>query len=166
MFSRRPSQGVFASLAALSVLVMANAARADTSIVVNTVSISRTVPLRPNTTTSLWISRSDCLANDVLTFPIVATGQVGSLEVWASNGASCLPPESRNSTAAQCWKVFSGAFTQSIFSVPIRTQDIAAEHRPPLFPQSIGDQSSCTPPAGTASAAQPITLFFMDVLGD
>ena len=122
--------------------------------------------LRPNTTTSLWISRSDCLADDVLTFPIVATGYVGSLEVWASNGASCLPPEARNSSAAQCWKVFSGAFTQSVFSVPIKVQDIAAEHRPPQFPQSMGNESSCTPPAGTASAAQPITLFFMDILGD
>lgn len=166
MSSRRLLQDVLALIAAITVLAMATAARADTIITPNTTNISRTVPLRTDPVTALWISRADCLANDVLTFPVVATGYQGSLEVWASNGASCLPPESRDSTAAQCWKVFSGAFTNAIFQVPIRVQDIAAMNKPPEFPQSVGTESSCTPPAGTASAAQPITLFFMDILGD
>ncbi len=166
MLFRRLSQGVLASLAAGAVLTFASAARAVTTITPNVASITRTTTLRTDPVTALWLSRADCLANDVLTFPITATGYVGSLQVWASNGADCTPPEARNSSVAQCWEVFSGTFTNTVASIPIRVQDIAAMKKPPQFPHSVGDETSCTPAAGTASSAQPISLFFMDVLGD
>jgi hypothetical protein len=168
MLPRRLLHAACGSLVALAVLTTAFHARSQTpTIAITTSGISRTAPRRTDPVSALWISRADCLANDVLTFPLIVTDFTGTLEVWASNGADCRPPEARNSSVAQCWKVFSGAATNTVTpQIPIRVQDIAAMQKPPEFAQSVGTEASCTPPAGTSSAAQPLTLFFMSILGD
>jgi hypothetical protein len=168
MLPRRLFVAVLGSLIACAILTHAFGAQAQTpTIALTDTGITRTAPRRTDPVSTLWISRADCLANDVLTFPLIVTNFTGTLEVWASNGADCRPPEARNSSVAQCWKVFSGAATASVtLEIPIRVQDIAAMQKPPEFAQSVGTEASCTPPAGTASAAQPLTLFFMSILGD
>jgi hypothetical protein len=167
MLSRRLSLAAIASFAACTMVSLTASAQTAGIVVTNP---SRLAALRSDPVSRFWISQSDCIADDVLGFPVIISG-VGNgagltLEVWASSGASCLPSESRTTAAAECWRVFSGPPSPQTQTIPIKVRDIAAMQKPPTFMSSIGTLQSCTPPAGTTSAAQPITLFFMLLAGN
>jgi hypothetical protein len=166
MRSRRLFLAALAPFAACTLLSMTARAQITTAATLLVTNPSRTVPLRTDPLTQLWISHSDCVANDTLNFPVIINGAAAglTLEVWASSGASCLPPESRTTAAAECWRVFSGPPSPQTLTVPIRVQDIAAQQKPPTFSSSVGTVASCSP-ADMTTAAQPVTLFFMLLSG-
>src|SRR5262245_38404520 len=71
-------------------------------------SIQRKQPARSASQLPNWVSRTDCLARDVLTFsPVTLHDYVGyDLEVWAGNrGVDCADPDNRD--GSDCFQVFS-----------------------------------------------------------
>jgi hypothetical protein len=129
---------------------------------------TRTVPLRPQNSVRYWISRNDCVVDDVLTFSIGLEGAFNgyNLEVWAG-GADCSPVAARTGNTPTCWKV--GAASPDVnfqISVPVRARDIVAHNTPDkslpvanregIKPGSLADCIS----TGT-TAPQKIILDFM-----
>ena len=127
---------------------------------INDYNVTRTVALRTDPTSRLLISRSDCLANDVLSFAITVADYAGTnFEVWAGEGTSdCRDRVARTTTTATCWRVYQGTPASNTPTIPIRVQDIAAKK----IPESInaGGPDDCTSKTG-GSAPEGITLWFM-----
>jgi hypothetical protein len=156
-----------AALAGLVVAVLFVAAprvAGAQTLTLSTVGISRTVPLRADIVQRFKVSRSDCLANDVITFPLIVGGYAGtSLEVWATQSTSdnCKEDTARTSASATCWRVYRGTPSSVTPTVSIRVQDIAA--RPPTTEgTNVGTDLSCE---STNSAGQPVVLYFMFMAG-
>jgi hypothetical protein len=154
------------ALFALFALIAAMAAPAHAQSVTLTESrFSRNVPLHTDPTARLWISRSDCLANDVLYFPAFLTNYTGlSLEVWAGDGPDCKVDTQRSSSAAGCWRVYAATPTTYETTIPIRVQDIiAGEMRTPVG--GAGTAADCDPMAYATTAPVQISLYFMLISG-
>jgi len=159
------SVGLFVSIlfAALA-LVTPRPAEAQT-IAISSVGISRRQPLRTDPTSRFKVNRGDCVANDVISFPLTIGSYGGTtLEVWAtqSTADNCTDDTLRTTATATCWRVYQAPTLSSItLTVPIRVQDIAA--RPAGSEgQDVGTIASCD---GTISTGQPVTLWFMFVQG-
>jgi hypothetical protein len=129
---------------------------------------SRTSPLRPAGTLRYWVSRQDCLDDDVITFPVALEGSFNqyNLEVWAG-GSDCSAVQARTGSTPSCWKV--GAASPDVnfqVNVPVRARDIVA-HNTPDKPLPIANQAGIKPgtradciSTGT-TAPQKIILDFM-----
>jgi hypothetical protein len=123
---------------------------------------------RPVNKLPYWISRQDCINDDVLTFAIGLDGSFNqyNLEVWA--GASdCSQPAARTGSTPTCWKVAAASPDVNFqINVPIRARDIVA-HNTPDKPLPIpnaqgvkpGNLADCTSTA--ISPPQKIILDFM-----
>lgn len=123
---------------------------------IDTTQIRRRQPRRETNNYPYWVSQSDCLADDVITFKLqVTTPNTDNLEVWA--GANdCTQPAQRQGTTATCWRVFSKGVTKSPADIPIRAQDIVAEHSPQKGDTDVpGTAASCVP------KYQKLGLYFM-----
>jgi hypothetical protein len=121
--------------------------------------ITRRTPLRRDPVTRFWINRSECVADDVLTFPLIIGDYAGSdLEVWASEGTGdCRTRESRTTTNATCWRLYKVTPSTNRPTIEIRVQDIAAKDKPPAE-FSVGTSEDCE---SSSTQAQSITLYFM-----
>jgi hypothetical protein len=90
--------------------------------------IQRAQGLRATNNFPYWISRADCLADDVLTFKVqVTTPNADQFEVWAGT-ADCTQKTERQGTTANCWRVYSKNLVKSPASIQIRAQDLVAQH--------------------------------------
>lgn len=174
----RASLRVLLAVAALAIVLGdATAARAQTIGTIST--ITRKFGQRDPQHQPFWISRQDCLNDDVITFnfPVTLTGTI-ELQVWAGQtSADCTQSALRTqivSTAPQCWAVYDTTLANSIYvSAPISVRDIVGQHGPTSTgatgvtsgPAVIhGTQADCT--SGTISPPIGITLFFMLVVGN
>jgi len=127
--------------------------------------ITREQPLRRDPTGRFKVSRADCLADDVISFPLIVGSYGGTnLQVWATQSTdTCITDISRNSASASCWMVYSNTPGSTTITVPIRVQDIAQRPPPPITDgRNLGTVASCD---STTSTAQPVTLWFMFVSG-
>jgi hypothetical protein len=90
--------------------------------------IRRSQGLRSSTNFPYWVSRQDCLADDVLTFKVqVVTPNTDQFEVWAGT-ADCTQKTERQGTTANCWRLYSKNVVKSPADIQIRAQDIVAQH--------------------------------------
>lgn len=92
--------------------------------------ITRKTPRRASNNFPYWVSHSDCIADDVITFRVqIQNPSVNNFEVWAGNN-DCSQLSQRQGNLAQCWQVYGGQVTRSPASIPIRAQDIVAQNGP------------------------------------
>ena len=106
-----------------------------------------------------WVSHSDCVGDDVITFPVDLTGQSGnSLEVWA--GKNCTDKVQREGDQATCWKLHGSFPQKATVDVKVRAQDFVAQKVKDSNSVGGGTDADCNrtdvPPAGEAA-----TLYFM-----
>lgn len=134
-------------------------------ITVNLAQISRTAVQGTRTTeTRYWISRPDCVANDVFSYKLTVNGHAnGNLEVWAGT-ADCSIKEKRSGTTKECWNVYkqgiSGTGTER--TVSIRTRDIAAKNID-AAPGDATEEACAADSSGASTKEQALTLYFMEV---
>lgn len=111
-----------------------------------------------------YISREDCLANDVLTFDLVVASPdpAYSFQVWASDGETCTDDDERSTDEGECWLVYSETVDSTTPEIQIPVQNIAAAKRPRTTSGSVseGDETSCANDIDVG-----ITLYFMFVGG-
>jgi hypothetical protein len=75
-----------------------------------------------------WVSRSDCLARDVLTFsPVTLQDYLGyDLEVWAGNSnVDCADPDNR-ADGGSCFQVYAAKANSATMKVQIDALDLVA----------------------------------------
>jgi hypothetical protein len=162
------SRRLLAFYAFLAVLVtlasIAAPARAQ-SVVLTESGITRNVSFHTDPTARLWISRSDCIADDVFYFPVTLTSYAGSgLEVWAGESGDCSDVTQRSSSASTCWRVYTGVPTSYVSNVPIRVQDIISQ-RTPSLDALAGTAADCDAAASSATSSVQVTLYFMLIQG-
>lgn len=103
-------------------------ASAQTVIIQNT-GIKRVVGLRDSANKPYWVSHSDCVADDVFTFPVDMTSFSGkSLQVWA--GPECTTKTKREGSQIDCWKLYEAFPQTTTLSVKLRAQDMVAQEKP------------------------------------
>ena len=172
MYRRLPVRGlvVIAAIVTLSGIARtANAQIPGVKPFATGVAPVRSHGTRPINQLPYWVSRQDCLNDDVMTFAVGLEGAFNglALEAWAGT-ADCSPVPARTGSTPSCWKV-GAASTEGnsiVINVPIRAQDIVAHNTPdkPLpTPNDEGIKpgklSDCTSTANTAP--QKIILDFM-----
>lgn len=113
----------------------------------------------PNRLQPNQVNRTDCLAGDVIEYPVVVSGITSAidLEVWA--GSNCELLENRASNSATCWLVYENANPKST-NIEILVQDVIAGR--------IDRSSYSSPGSGTAAvcdqgqtSVQSVTLHFL-----
>ncbi len=112
-------------------------------------------------TTAYWISRADCLADQIMNFPLLIADYLATpqLEVWVAQGSStdCRDPAMRSGTTARCWQVYTGAQSTTDPTISIRVQDIVSTTKIPSA-INMGTDASCT---NTTTGAQDLSIYFM-----
>lgn len=163
-FFRFVRLAAFVAVVSCVLLGVSTRAAEAQSLSLSTIGVSRQQPFRSDPVNRFKISRADCLANDVLSFPLIVGNYGGyTLEVWATQSTSdnCREDTARTTATATCWRVFSSTPTSTTPTVSIRVQDIAA--RPSSTEgTNVGTAASCD---STASTGQPVTLYFMFLRG-
>lgn len=164
MSTHRPAlAGILSAICAVGSMY-ATPAQAATATLTES-SITRQTGLRDQSKNPMWINRDDCLADDIITFPLYVTEYAGlPMEVWAG-GVDCKDKTARQGTAPSCWIVGNSAVpTSASHTVQVRVRDIVGQHKPPDTTKAgAGTLEDCTPESGTSSAPVGVTLFFMFV---
>jgi len=131
-------------------------ARAQT-VVIQKNNIDRNVGFRSGNNKKMWVSHSDCAADDFFTFPVDLTGFSGkSLEVWA--GTNCTELIQRQGDQATCWKLFEAFPNKTTINVKVRAQDLVAKVKP--GGAGSGTLADCDN-TDVATSGEAVTLFFM-----
>jgi hypothetical protein len=135
--------------------------------------ITRKEPRRTNAQKPLWVSRSDCLNHDVLTFPITMTGYSNlDLQVWAGT-VDCTPTTQRVAgSGATCWQVFGQIYLQQElpgggFSIPLFARNLVnVANRPALSSAQTGTVEAGASVCDQGVGSPPnLALYFMLVDG-
>jgi hypothetical protein len=162
---------VLAGAFALAAVLFARVGAAQT-ITITENQISRNVALRPQAQNPMWISRADCLADDVIHIPLgVSSYQGYAIEAWASLGGSgdCRLTAQRGNTNPTCWKVGGGQPTSTSFLLDIRAQDVVGQHKPDKSPSGVGAGTAddCLAASGkqTTSSPQAVTIYVFFLSG-
>jgi hypothetical protein len=120
--------------------------------------IERIQPYRSAQTRRYWISYDDCVANDVITFPIGLTDNSRALEVWVGNDNCAERRGSENE--GQCWlvaRIDSPTVPQTDVPVSVRAvvqRDLNATAPPTDVPASVCENN--TDPNG-----EKLTYYFI-----
>ncbi len=150
----------------LAVLAMAGGARAQTAAIQLTeASIMRDNAFRDQSQNPLWISRADCLADDVFHFPLFVTNYSGfAFEVWAGGASDdCTGVASRAAATAVCWQVQTGSPTSNTMIVDVQVRDIVGKHVPSMSSitgPGVGTVDDCLRYDGT-TAPIDVSIYFM-----
>lgn len=167
---------LLATALSLAGALLASEASAQ-SIGLNPAGIERLYGFRESsgTANALWISRADCEAGpdhrgDEFRFPLTLDGDYSSyeLQVWVGGpGNDCSDPAARTGNSPQCWLVYKGVPTTNTPTIDVRVQDIIGMHKTTETPNGPGSGTldDCTPPPGSTSAPQAVTLYFMFISG-
>ncbi|PKN50090.1 MAG: hypothetical protein CVU63_00285 [Deltaproteobacteria bacterium HGW-Deltaproteobacteria-20] len=163
---RHPKTFLLVALVAAFAVLWTGSAFAQT-VAINEGSIQRSTSFRSSSQNPLWISKSDCLVNDQIMFPLTVSNY-GSyqLEVWAGSASDdCRTPEARRGTTAVCWQVWKGVPTSTGLEVMVSVRDIVSRNKPseggPTGPGS-GTIDDCEWTEAT-TAPQEVALYFMFV---
>jgi hypothetical protein len=155
-------------LAVAALVSICSSARAQTITLQPTGTFYRVQKIRPTGQQPHWISQADCLAKDIISFPITLSGAYlgTTLQVWAGNsGIDCTQVSERTNTGtAECWQVYNAPATISPTTIQISSIDIVARNTPNVvtpigYPTACnlnGVNSTNSPPNG-----QQLTLTFM-----
>lgn len=103
-----------------------------------------------------WVSRADCLADDVITFRVQVTSpNTDQFEVWAGT-ADCSQKTERQGTTANCWRVYSKTLVKSPADIQISAQTfVAARSITNVASSTAGEEGDCEPKSQNAG------LYFM-----
>jgi len=145
-------------LASALLVSVSTEAWASPSVSLEETQIRRTVALREAGRNPLWISKADCLADDIMTFQLYLADYVGvQLEVWAG-ATDCTELAARADKTATCWRLSDvlQPATNSL-KVDVRVQDIVAHHLPPQTGGGIS--ADCENSATDTPVA--VSLYFM-----
>jgi len=142
-------------LTALFVFVVVGraGAQAGATLVVTKTGVTHTAPRNANRLNT-FINKADCLADDVMTFPITATNFAGyAFQAWVGNGCDATATR-KLAGQTQCWKVLdttvqagASGLSSGSTSVQIHVRDIVTG-----FTNLFGGSGS-TGTAGTGGAA-------------
>jgi len=158
----RPARALVCGAVLAATLISARDASAQ-SVTILASGITRSVSNRQADQQRLWISRDDCLADDVYTFPASVSGFTSgiTLEIWVSEGSvDCSQLTNRSGATQQCWNVGSFTPTNTVTpSLTVKARDIVGKHKAGGGPNS-GTVADCTVTGGT-DAALPLTVFFI-----
>jgi hypothetical protein len=152
-------------LCLLVVLLAPSLARAQTATITwDGVNPVRKVPLNRHAAQPYWVSRADCLDNDTFTFNIsvAGTGDLGTLEVWASTGTDCSVADNRYNSAITpiCYPVFYAVPVVGANPVTIRVQDVVDSTKVPAI-SSVGHGTANACNNATTSASITVNLYFV-----
>jgi MYXO-CTERM domain-containing protein len=149
-------------VAALSVLVPSWVSAAPAVNIAGPV--TRDVTTHADAVRAYWISRSDCVQDDVLHFPLtIEEGSGAVLEVWAGLGANdCTLASSRFGASALCLRVFAGPGTPVVQVADLRTRDLAVIESAMFDPngRGVGTLAHCTPMSAT-TLPHTMRLYFL-----
>ncbi|MEO7033762.1 MAG: hypothetical protein ABI548_07760 [Polyangiaceae bacterium] len=144
---------VCAFLATLLVLVVVGRAHAQTltpTLSVTKTGVTHTAPRNGNRLTT-FINKADCVADDVMTFPITATNFSGySLQAWV--GTSDCTQTAARTTLVTCWKVLDSTVTTGSSSLSSGSTSVQLHTRDIVSGYTIGIASSGAV-SGTAGAS-------------
>jgi hypothetical protein len=159
---RRFIYRALAVLGAIAVLAWSNRASAQTTVTLSGV-VTRKVPNHQLADFVFAISRSDCLADDVLSFPLGINPPGAQIEAWVGP-TDCSAQAARTSPNFQCLRVFSGTTTQSLETINLRAQDLALVDAQVygLNGQNAGTAAACNKTSGSY-AANPVTIHFLPI---
>ncbi len=120
-----------------------------------------------------WVSQGDCLAKDVISFPITMTGFFGyTLQVWAGDqGTDCTQVTARQGSTAVCWLLYSQPAQISPLTIDISAVDLVARKTPLATDTSTSVSAVMhgTYPDACLNAGSPtgqaLSLYFFFVTG-
>ncbi|MBI5535411.1 MAG: hypothetical protein HY898_21965 [Deltaproteobacteria bacterium] len=167
--SRLSKVGVSVALAAAVVTAAATAGAGD--ITMTETNIKRVVTLRDQSKNPFWISRADCLADDVFTFPLYVTNysDTATVQVWVGDPSTnnCKDTTARTGSAPTCWMVASSTAQSSNLTITVRAQDIVGQHKTVAGSTTggpgSGTEADCTLASTSSTAPQPVVVNFMFV---
>jgi len=163
MCFRRFVHAALALLGVSVILVTSSGALAAPSVALRGV-VTRQIYTHSDLMTYNWISRSDCLSDDVLHFPLTVTEGAGAeVEVWVGQGSSDCTVKTARTPTPSCLRIFHGLPTPSIQTVDIRVQDIVLVEQtitPGVDGQNAGTAEACQDTNG-GTAADSVNLYFM-----
>jgi len=124
------------SAALLLVLVLSVLRSSDALAQTQTITLGRIGRYRPpdtdpndftyRSTRPWWISYEDCIANDVLVFPITVSSTSHRLEVWAGTD-NCADKRGNTTDHGQCWLVGSQEQLTRTFDVRVPVRNVVAQ---------------------------------------
>jgi len=152
-----------ALVGASAVLIAARQASAAPTVTIQPTAITRTpAATHTDSTTLYWFSRADCLANQVVHFPLIIADFLATpqLEVWIGEGSvDCRDRVARTpGTSLSCWEVYSAPQYTTGPTIDIRVQDIASKHFGDA--RGAGTADSCNDTSGI-TGARDVTFYFM-----
>ena len=125
--------------------------------------LSRNVGLRDGGAGGYWLNRDDCLADDVLHFPLRLANNAGfALTVWATESVAldCRETTLRSSAGRECWPLFFGKFPEGQAQIDLPVRDLLARGR------GAGTLQTCLGKEQLNPSHQPIVIWFMHVVTD
>jgi hypothetical protein len=148
-----------------AVLAATGVAKATSTINIITSGITRSNSSHPNTNgaTANYISRADCLNDDVISVPLSVTyDQSLSFEVWVANNSDCTVTTARTTTPT-CGKVYSAGSINTITpTIPISVRDILhALNNLGQNAQGNGTADDCNAPSQSNTLPQQLDIWFM-----
>lgn len=112
-----------------------------------------------------YVTREDCLADDIFTFTVTIRSSAGyNLEVWAAQSANCAEYDSRRPGTANCWRVFLADANDGTYDIEIRSRDIATRNIGGQM-EGKGTEADCSP-GDLTSGGMGLKLYFLLVNGD
>ena len=153
------ASGVF-----LAALLVAGSASSQTMSVEGGRISRNSRPVSP--TTRLWINQDDCYADDVLHFPLLLKGNVGlSTSVWGAHDTTtdCFQKTARSSASSNCRMLFFAMLPEGETPIDLRVQDLLV---PSWRGPDPGTSEICRATGQVDFSPQPLTLWFMNLVGD
>lgn len=143
-----------AFLSPLGMVTSAEAQTLGTSVTVNDIVTKPTIHTDAGTAYQYWISKSDCMSDEPITFKVTLAGAVDkSLEVWAGpSSVDCSLPAARDSVVqpgVDCWRVAEPqSAANGVIEIKIPSQRIAGETTGGAHSESSCDETSSPHPGG------------------
>ncbi|MEO8183015.1 MAG: hypothetical protein ABI895_29635, partial [Deltaproteobacteria bacterium] len=105
-----------------------------------------------------WISYEDCIANDVLVFPITVSDTSHRLEVWAGTD-NCAEKRGNTTDRGQCWLVASEDQLTRTFDVEVPVRNVVAQNFTAMTVPSDLTKDVCE--GSTDADGTQVTFYFL-----
>ncbi|HEX4341364.1 MAG TPA: hypothetical protein VH062_35895 [Polyangiaceae bacterium] len=148
-------------VASIFTFVFAYVASASAQSITLATGLYRKQPVRSASSLPYWVSRSDCLAEDVISFyPVALTDYTGdTLQVWGgARGIDCSTPTNRAANGSACFLLYNQPAAAAATRVDVPVVALVAHSSAKVARDSHGYPAVCT--SSTAAASDPLTLYF------